>query len=145
MKLLSPDVCCSTDFKSLATLSEPLASGAERVAFPLVERRVASSAFTTVALMSILSKSIFSDSISSWVNPVSEKSLKSSGKSLRALKELFVADWVRVDSDDPPGENLAEKAISAEGSCVGASTLVNWGYIRWPGLWGALVDGNWWI
>jgi hypothetical protein len=145
MKLLSPDVCCSTDFKRLAILSQPLASGSERVAFPLVERRVASSAFTTLASMSILSKSIFPDSISSWVNPVSEKSLKSRGRSLRALKELFVADWVGVDLEDPPGENLAEKAISAGGSCVGASTLANRGYIRWSVVWGALVDGNWWF
>jgi hypothetical protein len=61
------------------------------------------------------------------------------------LKELFVVDWVGVDLEDPPGENLAEKAISAGGKCVGMSTLANRGYIRWPGLWGALVDGNWWI
>jgi hypothetical protein len=68
--------------------------------------------------------------------------LKSRGRSLRALKELFVADWVGADLEDPPGENLAGKAISAGGSCVGASTLANQGYMRWPGGWGALVDGN---
>jgi hypothetical protein len=81
-----------------------------------------------------INKSTFSDSISSWVNPVSEESLKSRDRPLRALKELFVADWVGVDLEDPPGENLAEKAISAGGNCVGASTLANRGYIRWPGL-----------
>jgi hypothetical protein len=30
-----------------------------------------------------------------------------------------MAYWVGVDLEDPPGENLAEKAISAGGSCVG--------------------------
>jgi hypothetical protein len=36
--------------------------------------------------------------------------------------------------EDHPGQNLAEKSISAGGSCVGVSTLANRGYIRWPGL-----------
>jgi hypothetical protein len=98
-----------------------------------------SLAFTTVASMSILSKSMCSESNSSWVNPLSDKSLKSRGRSPRALNELLVADWAGVDLEDPPGENRDEKAISARRNCVGASTLANRGYIRWPGVWGALV------
>jgi hypothetical protein len=47
-------------------------------------------------------------------------------------------DWVGVDLEDSPGENLAEKAISAGGNYVGASTLAARGYIKWPELWGAL-------
>jgi hypothetical protein len=97
MKLFSPAIYCNTVFKSLAILSEPLASDAEHVAFPRVEWRVASPAFATVESMSILSKSMCSESSSSWVNPVSEKSLKSSGRSPRALNELRVADWAGVN------------------------------------------------
>jgi hypothetical protein len=141
MKLFSPAVCCNTVFKSLSTLSEPLASDAERVAFPLVARRVASPDFATVASMSILSKSKCSESSSSWVNPVSEKSLKSRGRPPRAPNELLVADWAGVDLEDPQGANIDEKAISARGNCVGASTLASRGYRRGRGYGGVL---GWW-
>jgi hypothetical protein len=65
---------------------------------------------------------------------VSEKSLKSRGWSPSALKELFMADSVGVDLEDPPGETLAEKPISVGGNCVGVSTLANQCYIKWSGL-----------
>jgi hypothetical protein len=52
-----------------------------------------------------------------------------------------VADWVGVDLEDPPGENLAEKAISAGGNYVGASTLAKPGLYKVAGVMGGFGWG----
>jgi hypothetical protein len=92
--------------------------------------------------MSVLSKSILRFHFFLG-QPRIREVIETRGKSPSALKELFVADW-GVDLEHPSDGSLAEKAIPG-GNCVGASTLAGRGYLRWPGLWGALVDGNWWI
>jgi hypothetical protein len=71
--------------------------------------------------------------------------MKFTGRSLRLLKVLFIPDWVGVDLEDSLGEDLSETAILAGGNSVGVSTSATWGFIIWPGLWGDLVDGNWWF
>jgi hypothetical protein len=58
MKLFSSAICCNTVLKSVATLFEPVALGAEHAPFPRVEWQAPSQVFVTMASMSIQSKSM---------------------------------------------------------------------------------------